>query len=104
MLFYHVYNNLYILQLDKDVDIEKLYESKVLEIKIGKRTFKSSNKGVDKNRFYDKKEFLEKVVEPNRGKINFSNFEVIFKTLSYIQLYHLIFCLSSPKPSLLPEP
>lgn len=104
MNFYHVCNNLYILQLDKDIDIEKLYESEVLEMKIGNRTFNSSNRSVDKNKFYDKKEFLEKVVEPNRSKINFSNFEVVFKTLSYIQFYHLIFCLSSPKssPSLSP--
>ncbi|WP_201610962.1 retron Ec67 family RNA-directed DNA polymerase/endonuclease [Psychrobacter submarinus] len=90
MLFYHVYNNLYILQLDKDVDVEKLYDSNVLQTKVDQRTFNPSNKKTDQTKFYGKKEFLEKVIEPNRSSINFSNFEIVFKTLNHIQLYHLI--------------
>ena len=97
MLFYHVYNNLYILQLGKDVDIEKLYDLNVLQTKIGQRIFKPSNKKTDQTRFYGKKEFLEKVIEPNRSKINFSDFKVVFETLNYIQAYHLIFYHSEAK-------
>ena len=83
-------NNLYILQLDKDVDVEKLYDSNVLQTKVDQRTFNPSNKKTDQTKFYGKKEFLEKVIEPNRSSINFSNFEIVFKTLNHIQLYHLI--------------
>ncbi len=90
ILFYHVYNNLYILQLDKDVDVEKLYDNELIETKIDQRTFKPSNNKTDQTKFYGKKEFLEKVVEPNRSKIDFSNFEIIFRTLNYIQAYHFI--------------
>lgn len=91
MKFYHVYNNLYLLQLDKGADIEKLYDSTVCQAKIGERVFKPSNKKTDQSKYYGKREFLEKVVEPNRNEIDFSNFEIIFKTLNYIQAYHFIF-------------
>lgn len=91
MLFYHVYNNLYILQLDKNVDVEKLYDPNILQTKIGQRTFNPSNKKTDQSKYYGKKDFLERVVEPSRNEIDFSNFEIIFKTLNYIQGYHFIF-------------
>ncbi|MEN6669487.1 retron Ec67 family RNA-directed DNA polymerase/endonuclease [Psychrobacter sp. B38] len=91
MEFYHVYNNLYILQLEKNIDIEKLYNDELLQTKIDQRTFKPSNNKTDQAKFYGKKEFLEKVVEPNRSKIDFSDFEVVFRTLKYIQAYHFIF-------------
>ncbi len=97
MNFYHVYNNLYLLQLDEGADIEELYDSSIRQIKIGERTYKPSNKKTDQSKYYGKREFLEKVVEPNRSTIDFSNFEIIFKTLSYIQLYHLIFYISNTK-------
>ena len=93
--FYHVYKNLYLFQLEKEKDIEDLYEPKILESKIGNRTFYPSNSKTDQNIYYGKREFFEKIVQPNQALINFDNFNYVLDTLYSIQFYHFIYWLAS---------
>ncbi|MFW1645697.1 reverse transcriptase domain-containing protein [Acinetobacter guillouiae] len=92
--FYHVFNNLYILQLPKNIVVEDLYDPILLASNIAGRTYNSSNKKFDLTKFYGKKDLFEKIVFPNQDTIDFSNFKIIFNTIFHIQLYHYLYSLS----------
>lgn len=89
--FFHVFKNLYIIQLPKTKVIEDLYDTCVTSTLIGTRSYNPSNKDFDLSKFYGKKELFEKIIFPNQNTINFSEFDLIFNTIFHIQLYHYIF-------------
>ena len=88
--FFHVFKNLYILQLPKNQVIEDFYDTTVTSSLIGIRTYNSSNNKFDLTMYYGKKELLEKIIFPNQNTINFSKFDLIFNTIFHIQIYHYI--------------
>ncbi|AVH50369.1 MULTISPECIES: retron Ec67 family RNA-directed DNA polymerase/endonuclease [Acinetobacter] len=90
--FFHIFENLYILQLPKDQVIEDFYDTTVTGSLIGTRTYNSSNNKFDLTKYYGKKELLEKIIFPNQNTINFSKFDLIFNTIFHIQIYHYIYC------------
>jgi len=89
--FFHVFKNMYIIQLPKTKVIEDLYDTSVTSTLIGTRSYNPSNKAFDLSKFYGKKELFEKIIFPNQNTINFSEFDLIFNTIFHIQLYHYIY-------------
>lgn len=89
--FFHVFNNLYIIQLPENKVIEDHYDSSVTSSLIGTRSYNPSNKDFDLNKFYGKKDLFEKIIFPNQNTINFSEFDLIFNTVFHIQIYHYIY-------------
>jgi len=93
--YYHVFNNLYILQLPKNQVIEDFYDPSILTNPIGSKTFHSDDKK-RKDKFnndlhYGKKALFDKIIVPNQNTIDFSKFDLIFNTIFHIQLYHYLF-------------
>lgn len=89
--FYHLFNNLYIIQLPKNKVIENFYDPSVTNSLIGSRTYNSSNNTFDLTKFYGKMELIEKIISPNQDTIDFSKFDLIFNTIFHIQIYHYIY-------------
>lgn len=93
--YYHIYNNLYILQLPKNQVIEDFYNPLTLTIPIGSKTFhpddKKKNSKFNSNIHYGKKVLLEKIIYENQDTIDFSKFDLIFNTIFHLQLYHYIY-------------
>lgn len=77
--FYKVEDNLYVVFVSdkKGVEIEQLFEDKVLKTKINGKIFNSKNMYNNESE-YGKKNFSEKVIRENRQNINFDNFKPIF--------------------------
>ncbi|OTG62286.1 hypothetical protein B9T29_07785 [Acinetobacter sp. ANC 3903] len=89
--FFHIFENLYIVQLPKNQVIEDLYDTTVTTSLIGKRTYNSSNNKFDLTKYYGKKELFEKIIFPNQDTIDFSKFDLIFNTIFHIQVYHYFY-------------
>lgn len=92
--FYHVYQNLYLIQLGKNLEIEDLYCSSVLETKIDNRVFNNSNESFDLNSFYTKNELYDKVVKIDQDNIDFKNFAKLFQVIHFMQFYHYLYWIS----------
>ncbi|MBP2811661.1 retron Ec67 family RNA-directed DNA polymerase/endonuclease [Acinetobacter baumannii] len=94
--WYHIFNNLYILQLPKNKVIEDFYDPLILTIPIGSKTFhsddKKKNTKFDSKIHYGKKVLLEKIIYEQQDTIDFSKFDLIFNTIFHIQFYHYIYC------------
>lgn len=94
--WYHIFNNLYILQLPNNKVIEDFYDPLILTIPIGSKTFhsddKKKNTKFDSNIHYGKKILLEKIIHEQQDTIDFSKFDLIFNTIFHIQFYHYIYC------------
>jgi len=89
--FFHVFENLYLIQLPENKVIEDFYDSSITGSCIGTRTYNPSNKKFDLDKYYGKKELFEKIIFANQNTINFSEFDLIFNTIFHIQLYHYIY-------------
>ena len=89
--FFHVFENLYLIQLPENKVIEDFYDSSITGSCIGTRTYNPSNKKFDLDKYYGKKELFEKIIFTNQNTINFSEFDLIFNTIFHIQLYHYIY-------------
>lgn len=89
--FFHLFNNLYIIQLPKSKVIEDFYDPIVTSSLIGSRTYNSSNNTFDLTKYYGKMELIEKIISPDQNTINFSNFDLIFNTIFHIQFYNYIY-------------
>lgn len=94
--WYHVFNNLYILQLPNNKVIEDFYDPLILTIPIGSKTFhsddKKKNTKFNSTIHYGKKVLLEKIIYEQQDTIDFSKFDLIFNTIFHIQFYHYIYC------------
>ncbi|WP_288364762.1 retron Ec67 family RNA-directed DNA polymerase/endonuclease [uncultured Acinetobacter sp.] len=84
----HLINNLYIMQLPKGKCIEDIYNPIVLTYLLNGRKYNPSNNSFDTSSYYGKKELIKKVIIPQRGFINFDNFNLIFDTILHIRLYN----------------
>tara|TARA_Y100000816_G_C26091234_1_gene576721 strand:+ start:290 stop:2080 length:1791 start_codon:yes stop_codon:yes gene_type:complete len=93
--WYHIFNNLYILQLPKNEVIEDFYDPSVLMYSIGSKVFhsddKKKNTKFDPNIHYGKKVLLEKIIYEKQDIIDFTKFDLIFNSIFHIQLYHYIY-------------
>ncbi len=76
--FIHVVHNLYLvitpLDNDKDTMIEDLFDKKLWDTPLNKRTFDPSEKKEPKANYYGKNDFATKVVKKNKDTINFDGF------------------------------
>lgn len=75
--FDYFFENLYIVKVPStvgDKEIEDLFDPVLLETKLNGKTFHRDNKGLNPDIHYGKAHFSEYVVNPNKGKIDFSGF------------------------------
>ncbi|MDH1700562.1 retron Ec67 family RNA-directed DNA polymerase/endonuclease [Comamonas terrigena] len=77
----HIQGNLYYIVLDKQGSIEDLYDPSVLLEEIDGRKFNKSNTSFDKEIYYGKVDFAEKIIKENLSNINFSRFMEIFQKI-----------------------
>nr|WP_275531646.1 retron Ec67 family RNA-directed DNA polymerase/endonuclease [Magnetofaba australis] len=90
--FYYITQNLYLIALPKinnvsSVAIEDFFEKSVRETKIDGKSLAKSNES-DNRKYYSKHIFAEKVIRPNKGKINFERFKgILDRILKVIQDY-----------------
>lgn len=93
--WYHIFNNLYILQLPENQVIEDFYDPSILKHSIGSKTFhsddKKKNTQFNSNIHYGKKVLLEKIIYGKQDIIDFKKFDPIFNSIFHIQLYHYIY-------------
>ena len=81
-----IYKNLYIASIplaDGKIAaaIEDLYEKSVLETTINNKKFNSGNKDRDKDKYYSKNIFVQKVIKENYQDINFDGFKPLFEKI-----------------------
>jgi len=83
--YYNIHDNLYIIfsTITDNTEIEDLFESIILESKVGNKVFNRSIL-MDNNNEYSKIVFAEKVIKPKWKKIDFTKFERIFNIIKDI--------------------
>jgi len=85
--FYYVVNNLYLVKTPhigdkKETCIEDLFDKSLFDYKINGKTFDPEN-DADKNKFYGKRYFAEKVISKNFETINFDGFNKLLNRLQF---------------------
>lgn len=91
--FYQVGCNLYVVCIPPPAGategcIEDLYPTKVLNAKLGVKTFDKTNKTQDKGLHYGKHVFAEKIVKTYASKIDFSGFNPLLDRISAAIAFH----------------
>jgi retron-type reverse transcriptase len=91
--FYQVGWNLYVVCIPPPAGvaegcIEDLYSAKVLNLKIGVKSFDKTNNTLDKGLHYGKHVFAEKIIKPYASKIDFSGFNPLLDRISAVIAHH----------------
>jgi RNA-directed DNA polymerase len=88
--FQWICHDLYVVCIPKkDSMIEELYDQKILDTKLGGKTFNMTNKAVGPNE-YGKSHFANHVIRPNYKNIDFSGFDQLLKNIAAAVLAHAI--------------
>jgi hypothetical protein len=92
--FYWLGGNLYVVCIPPPPGaaagcIEELYPAKVLDAKLGGKSFDISNKTIDVGLHYGKTVFSEKVVRPHADTIDFNGFNPLLKRLADVIEHHM---------------
>ncbi len=97
--FYYINNNLYLIKTphlngDRETIIEDLFDQKWKNEKIDGKSFTLDN-DFDKNKFYGKMDFAEKIIAKNFNEVDFDSFKSIFDRILAVINYHSKLKISS---------